>query len=360
MKRVFSVMVATGGALVLWGCPIYSNDHRVCTTDGSCYSCANDYYSSDCTSWTCYTNADCPANEACYSDGVCRATGGTTGGGGTNGSNTCRGPADCPAGETCGADDNCHSQDCSTVGCPSAYVCKLAGGTPQCVAVGTSSDGGGGGGTGPKTQCSADSDCSATTAGAKCLDGTCVAPADQCTDGTQCTNGGQCVQGACTPKCDANTPCPTGFGCDLSKGVCTQNPTPCSTSNNCAQAQACVEQHCVDPCGAGNTCSAGLICVGGGCIPDQKPQFVCNVEGTQDMCSAGSICLRHNCYIACDQDGGADACKTADQFNVCKQVTDNGNTFSVCGSSSNLGSDCDVSAGKNCASPLICIDGYCR
>lgn len=352
MKRLFSVVVVSAGALLLWGCPIYSDNHRVCMNDGTCYSCANDYYSSDCSSWTCYSNADCPSNESCYSDGVCRVTGTTQPTTGT----ACKSPADCGVGETCGADQVCHTADCSMVGCPSAYVCKLSGGTPTCVSVGGQTDGGP---TGPKPQCSRDADCSAN-AGSKCLDGTCVLPADQCTDGTQCPGTSQCVQGACTPSCNASTPCPTGYACDLAKGVCTGNTNPCSTAENCSAGQACVEQHCVAPCGAGNTCPTGLVCVAGGCIPDQKPQFVCNVEGTQDACNAGSICLRHNCYIACDQDGGADTCKTADHFNVCKQVTSNGNTYSVCGSSSNLGSDCDVSAQKLCANPLICIDGYCR
>ena len=57
---------------------------------------------------------------------------------------------------------------------------------------------------------------------------------------------------------------------------------------------------------------------------------------------------------------GADACKSADKFNVCKSVTTSSGAHSVCGSDTNLGTDCDPTQGKNCASPLICIDGFCR
>jgi hypothetical protein len=123
----------------------------------------------------------------------------------------------------------------------------------------------------------------------------------------------------------------------------------------------CVEQHCVAPCGSNNACGTGLVCVAGGCIPDQKPQFVCATEGKQYACASGSLCLHHNCYIACDSSSDAGAqCKNADQFNLCKSVTTASGTYSVCGSASNLGSDCDPTVGKNCSGGLICIDGFCR
>lgn len=111
---------------------------------------------------------------------------------------------------------------------------------------------------------------------------------------------------------------------------------------------------------ATTACAAGLLCIDGGCVPDEKPVFVCATDGVKDACQQGSICLRHSCYIGCDADAGADACKSADNFNVCKEVTTSSGAHSVCGSSTNLGTDCDPTLGKNCASPLICIDGYCR
>jgi hypothetical protein len=214
--------------------------------------------------------------------------------------------------------------------------------------------------------CQSDAECVAKDgAGAKCIDGQCVKPADQCTDGTQCPPGDQCVQGVCTPSCDGTHPCPPGYSCDTMKGVCTGNPSPCGTGMACSSPEVCVEGHCVNPCGPGNACPSGLVCVNGGCIPDQKPVFICAVDGqpgdgTMGKCATGSICLHHACYIACDYDAGMTACKQTDRFNICKLVTTSSGTYSVCGSSSNLGSECDPTQGKNCTSPAICIDGYCR
>jgi len=86
----------------------------------------------------------------------------------------------------------------------------------------------------------------------------------------------------------------------------------------------------------------------------------CTADGAQDKCQTGSLCLRHSCYITCDSDAGADACKNADKFNVCKSVTTSNGSYSVCGSNANLGSECDPTQNKACASPLVCIDGYCK
>ena len=137
-----------------------------------------------------------------------------------------------------------------------------------------------------------------------------------------------------------------------------------------------MEEHCVTPCGSdadsgdAAACSSGLVCVDGGCTPKETPLFVCSVEGqlgtssgdggTTDSCAAGSVCIHHNCYIACNADAGDDDCKTSDSFNVCKSIASGANTFSVCGSSTNLGSECDPTAGKACASPKVCIDGFCK
>jgi hypothetical protein len=144
---------------------------------------------------------------------------------------------------------------------------------------------------------------------------------------------------------------------------------PCNQGDagaTCAGSLTCVQQHCVDPCGDGGTCSNGLVCVDGGCIPNQKPQFTCNTDGQPGDglagdCATGSICLHHSCYIACNPEAGASACQTADQFNICKQVTTSTGTYSVCGSNSNLGNQCDPTQGINCpSSSSVCIDGYCR
>jgi hypothetical protein len=355
MKRAVSFTLFGLSAIVLGGCPIYPSDrdHRVCI-GGECYDCPESYYSDACHPWTCNSTSDCPAGHSCTSERRCKA--GTTPPGGENAA--CTKPSDCASGN-CGADNKCHAGDCSTTGCPSSFVCKLSGtdkGVPQCVPSGSAPDAGNGG---IASTCKKDADCP-TPAGSRCLTGRCVAPQDQCADATQCPAGGQCVQGACTPSCSTNKPCPTGYGCDLGKGVCTTNPTPCGTSGTCGGGKVCVQEHCVDTCGAGGTCSTGLKCVDSGCTPDQQPVFTCGADGVQDTCQQGSICLRHSCYIGCSASGAADQCKNADTFNQCKAVTTGSGTFNVCGSTGNLGTDCDPTQGKNCTSPAVCIDGYCK
>jgi hypothetical protein len=350
MKHVFSFVLLGLGAAALGGCPIYSDDdrsHRVCV-GSDCYSCPDPYVSNQCYGFSCYADNECPAGYACGSNHRCHLTDGLPPPPPTG--TTCTKPSDCPAGSTCGADNYCHTGDCSSSGCPSNFVCKVTNGAATCEPVGN---------TGNTPACKADSDC-ATPAGSKCLSGTCVAPSDQCADATQCAAGSQCVQGACTPSCSATKPCPTGYACDDAKGVCTGTTGACTNSSQCTGGNVCVEEHCVAPCGAGATCPAGLVCVGGGCTPDEKPVFTCITDGAQDNCQSGSLCLRHSCYISCDADAGPDACKSADQFNVCKSVTTSSGPHSVCGSDTNLGTDCDPTQGKNCASPLVCIDGFCR
>ncbi len=356
MKRLFAVGLVGLGTAVLFGCPIYPSerDHRVCL-GGDCFDCPDSYYSGACTAWSCNSGGDCPSGYTCTAENRCKLSNGTTTPPPADGA--CTKPADCASG-SCGADNKCHAGDCSTTGCPTSFVCALpkgSNGVPACVPIG-----GGGTGGGTTSTCKSDKECPDPT-GSRCLTGQCVAPPDQCADATQCAGDAQCVQGACTPSCSATKTCPTGYACDVAKGVCTgQNPTTCTSSSQCAGGKACVQEHCVDPCGTNGTCGAGLTCVDGGCTPEQRPVFVCATDGAQDSCQAGSICLRHSCYIACQSDAGASACKNADQFNQCKAVTTASGSHEVCGSTSNLGTECDPTQNKNCASPAICIDGYCK
>ncbi len=352
MKRALSIGILGAFAAVLAGCPIFPdarNNTRVCDGE-ACYLCPDLSLDDRCVDWQCSSASQCPSGYRCDSNSRC-VSGSTPPA--VSGA-SCGSPADCRTGEVCGSDSRCHVGDCAEWGCPSSQVCRLSNGVAQCSSPTT-----------PKTDagvgpgCYKDADCAAT-AGAKCLSGTCTAPVDQCSDATQCAGGNQCVQGVCTPSCSASKPCPSGFGCDLGKGVCTQNPTPCTEGGNqCSSGATCVQERCVAPCGTGNTCPSGLICIDGGCIPDQRPVFTCAREGERDACAAGSICLRHSCYIACDSDA-ASACRASDKFNVCKQVTTPTGKYSVCGSDSNLGTECDPAQGKSCNSPLLCIDGFCR
>jgi hypothetical protein len=358
MKRAVSFVLFGLGSAALFGCPIYpaDRDHRLCIDD-DCYACPDPYYSSACTPLSCDGDRDCPSDHTCTSDHRCVYTSGAPAGSSSGGVTGCAHPAQCPPETTCGADNQCHRGDCSTTGCPSGYVCRLdsgSGGKPACMPIGA--DGGGG----SSSTCRSDKDCPSPT-GSRCLTGSCVAPQDQCADATQCPGkNAQCVDGACTPSCNANTPCPTGYSCDAAKGVCTGNATPCTSGAQCAAGKTCVQEHCVEPCGAGGTCGAGLKCVDGGCTPDQRPVFTCAIDGAQDSCQPGSICLRHSCYIGCSADAGEGACKSADNFNQCKPVTTSSGTYDVCGSTSNLGTECDPTQNKACTSGLICIDGYCK
>jgi hypothetical protein len=343
MKRILTLALCILGAVALFGCPVYSDnrDQRICTADGTCWDCPSGSLDSNCVPWQCNVDNDCPLGDFC-SQHACV-------------------PGNTPPGG-----------NCPDVPCPSGFICKLSNGTPMCVAQGDagSNDGGTNDAVAdappdthpPFTGCQSDADCASLGAGEKCLDGVCTAPANQCSDGTQCQSGESCVGGVCTPSCTTNANCPSGYSCDTTKGVCTGNPTPCNEpdAGACPSGTTCVDQHCVPPCGDAGACPAGEVCVDYGCIPDQKPQFVCNMEGVQDMCAVGSICLHHNCYIGCNMEAGATACQTADRFNVCKAVTTSTGTYDVCGSSSNLGNQCDPTQGQNCAPPSICIDGYCK
>ncbi len=277
--------------------------------------------------------------------------------GGDGGSTTtCNSNAECPSGSTC-VDGACEVGDCTVTGCSTGSTCKLQNGTASCVA---NSDGGGGdSGPGPYSGCFADTECSSLGSGAKCLNAQCTSAVDECADETQCGANEKCAQGVCTASCSASVACPTGYGCDTTNGICSQNPTACTVPGGaCGSNGICVEGHCDAKCGTGNTCATGLVCVNGGCMPNERASFICTTEGVQDVCASGSICLRHNCYISCA--GNVDACKTADEFNVCKSVTLTSGTYQVCGSSTNLGSDCDPTIGKNCPASGVCIDGYCH
>ena len=266
----------------------------------------------------------------------------------------CVRPDDCATGSTCATDGHCYTSTCADVGCPTGYSCALTGGAVQCTKDIAKPDAGPGG-------CTSDPQCASVATGAKCLNGTCVAPTEQCSDATQCNGNAACVDGVCTPKCVDNTNCPTGYSCDTAKGICSGNPNPCGSGGTaCAGTNVCVDAHCVAPCDADNKCGTNLICVQGGCVPDEKPSFVCNTEGVQDACAKGSVCLHHNCYIGCSTDAdGSTSCANADRFNLCKNVSTSTGSVNVCGSSTNLGSECDPTQSKNCASG-VCIDGFCR
>jgi len=424
MNRVLFGIAIVGGAFLLGGCPIYPStdssaggggyygEFRVCNSSG-CFSCPSDTYSPACVAWSCATNADCADGYDCvYPDGASPESGtclpqNGEGGGEAGGTSACSKPSDCASGLTCGQDGACHTGDCGgSVGCPSGYVCRLAGGQAACVATtGAPADAGaaqdaappeneeGGLATGSDAAqpppagsdasssppadaapvstadasrgapCNADSACAG--AGARCVDGFCTARAGLCSDTTQCTVRGEaCVDGLCEPHCNAASPCPTGYSCDLTRGVCNVNPGACTTTANCLGGTVCVEQHCVPPCSAddaGTACADGQVCVNGGCIPDQAATFGCTNDGENgqlaNLCGPTSICLHHDCYTAC---GGETGACTDPSAATCKSVTIETGTYEVCGLATNLGSECDPAQGKACTEGLVCVDGYCK
>jgi len=221
--------------------------------------------------------------------------------------------------------------------------------------------------------CNADNQCGG--GGARCIDGACTPEAALCSDATQCGSGESCVDGVCTPKCATDQPCPIGLGCDLSLGVCSLNESVCASTADCQGGTVCVEQFCVAPCdlAEGPLCPDQELCVNGGCLPDQAASFACTNDGytglAANACSSGSICLHHDCYVECEIDGGAPCAAPACGIDggapcatpsVCKALTTQQGTFTVCGPASALGSQCDPAVGATCDAGADCVDGYCR
>jgi hypothetical protein len=374
------------GAVMLFGCPVYSGNQTELSCDSQGQCC--DENSGNCYTIQCDYNTQCPYGASC-NDGVCSAA------------YDAGGYYD--AGDYDSGDDS--ATGCPDEPCQEGYTCTLSNGIAQCLPTEDSGSFDAGtdatiGDTGtpdvvtppsdagtdapivpPFTGCTSDSVCVVDSgAGATCLNGQCVAATNECSDSTQCPSIGatqeECVAGVCTPSCAGGVACPSGYSCQQigSTSVCTGNPTPCGAADGgaaCTSGTTCVDEHCVPDCTAGTgdsgpSCgTSGLVCVDNGCIPSQKPTFVCaGADGTQSTCDPGSTCLHHNCYISCvPGDAGADAgnsCRTAGNFNTCEPVTTStGGPFYVCGSSSNLGTECDPTRGIACSDSRICIDGTC-
>jgi hypothetical protein len=369
MPRLASLAVLGFLAGAIGGCPIYTDDD-----DGYCDygDCHRDYYCSapsdcpsdevcgidnechigDCSSWACADGYRC--EQMGSNDYECVIDVSTTGGGGEGGSGGsgggdvvyCGNPDDCAADETCGTDGACQAGDCTAIDCIFGFTCDQEANPPACIRENPAG-------------CGADADCSSLGADHKCLSGVCTPPADQCFDQTQCPNGDVCAEGKCVPSCAGGASCPSAYMCDAVE-TCTVPTTSCNITNDCGggPAYVCVDGACV-PRAFNGDCLPGEVWVDNGCIPDQSPIFVCQTEGVQDACAAGSICLHHSCYINCAAPNET-ACVALPEFDQCKAVTTPTGTFSVCGSDQNLGGECDPTAGIDCMPGLVCIDGFCK
>lgn len=346
------VPVVFAFASTLGGCPIYAADS--CSADPNC---TPSYDASPPPPIDSGTDDGAGCGAGCSAGYVCTSL--------SDGRFGCA-PYDCRAsekactgGQTCTQNDRgvytCGTAgpvDCTTTGCITGYACTDASGKKQC----TSTD---------PNACVTDADCPAKTgAGSLCLGGVCKAPKDLCSDSTQCKSGETCADGRCEPKC-AST-CATGYSCDSKTGLCVAGGGVCDATKPCGSGTTCVNGRCVAPCATDGSCGSGLVCVAGGCVVDDRPNFFCDkagtADGTQDACASGSLCLHHNCYIACTGPSDTTTCAKADTFNVCKEVTTSSGAHDVCGSSTNLGSECDPTSTppKTCAVGKVCIDGFCK
>ena len=116
---------------------------------------------------------------------------------------------------------------------------------------------------------------------------------------------------------------------------------------------------CVPRCGAGRSCEGDGICVDNGCVPRATIEVACDVEGGDEGCEPGEICLRHACYRSCEAPN-VDACEAEPSFDACKAVTTASGSYEVCADDGSLGTDCDVAMGRGCEAGEVCVDGSCR
>lgn len=367
MRRLASLAVLGFVAFTFGGCPIFSeNDGDYCPDDrcydeGYCaapYDCPsdevcgsdNECHVGQCNTWECPSGFECVVTGfhtfECVEESSGTGAGGSGGeGGGPADVVWCGNPDDCASGETCGTDGTCQPGNCSDVECIFGFACDETQDPPACIHANPAG-------------CAADADCGALGAGYACVSGECTAPADQCFDQTQCPSGDVCANGKCTPSCAGGDVCPAAYSCDA-VDTCTVPTNACQITNDCIGAvEVCVDGACV-PRSFEGVCLLDEVWVENGCIPDQSPLFICDVEGQQDACAVGSLCLHHSCYISCAAPNET-VCTSLPEFDECKLVTTLTGEYEVCGSATNLGSECDPTAGLACGPGLVCIDGFCK
>ncbi len=380
--------VALFGSLTfgLAGCPIWDDNHGNCYDTGCC-----DYYD-DCYFDSCGSPADCYAGEVCGLDNVCHygscydygcaagyvcdakyecipdngsggsgaggsnvggsggfgGSGGAGGAGGEGGGTDvvwCANPHDCQAGEYCAPNGTCTPGDCSSDGCIFGFYCDTFGETPLCYPEDPGS-------------CGRDAECGGN--GNLCVSGFCTPPEDLCFDQTQCAAGDVCADGKCVPSCANAASCPSSFTCTQTVELCTTPATTCTITNDCGGPDSvCVDGACVPRAIDGICNDPNDVWVRNGCIPNQSATFVCTVDGSQDVCATGSLCLHHSCYISCETPNET-ACNGLPELDQCKSVTTTSGPHSVCGTADNLGDECDPTSGVTCDPGLICVDGYCK
>ena len=242
----------------------------------------------------------------------------------------CGAPNDCAPTETCAADGMCHDGDCTVHSCINQFQCAA---TPQGLACVHGASG----------ACSVDTQCRTTE---RCIDGACSPLADLCVDRTQCASGELCVAGRCVTSCSSDPECAPGFACRLALGVCDAPLRACAITSDCADPNSvCVAGACVPRCHALGACGQGTgVCVDNGCVPSVKAERQCD---TDTSCGEGRVCVRHHCYVSCESPSDA-ACANLPASPICKAITVGGASRRICGTTQNLGSECDPTEGKGC------------
>ena len=167
------------------------------------------------------------------------------------------------------------------------------------------------------------------------------------------------------PPCGGAAPaCPRlDTGCDFNRGVCSVNPSACSSNAGCQGGAVCVEARCVAPCApadAGSQCATGQVCVNGGCIPDQQARFTCQNDGNRGRSPTRATRAASASTATVTRLAMPTAAACAVPGESCKSVTIAKGTYAVCGTATDLGSECNPAVGLYCVSPKECIDGYCR
>jgi hypothetical protein len=309
--RIFAAVLVLGLPVTFasQGCGSGSSEYR-CDETG-CFEC--DGYGCDevlpPTPTPCSKPGDpvCPPGESCTDRGCLPP---------------CKGDADCRRGEVCRGE-----------------VCSTPKGTAPVVRT-----------------CTVASECGD---GFACIDGKCVTSPPctgascTCKYSSDCGLGRICVDGACAKSCDATTPCPDGFSCDV-RGTCVAGAPTCGPTKDCAASEKCFDGHCTASCGVDADCKGkdgardpSLRCVGGACAPNTALVLAC---GAASECATAQKCVDGFCRYQCATD---DECRARDaRIGACSL------SEGFCRPPGDLLATCTKKA--DCTGDKSCVDGSCR
>jgi len=144
----------------------------------------------------------------------------------------------------------------------------------------------------PKEGCGVGKWCTTVHQAAKAF-ATCrllCAPGDSCGSGQVCrpfTWHG--AAGVCVLRCENNTQCPEGFGCDVASGQCRCSSDAMCKASTTNALLACDDGQCRVQCGGDNQCACGSTCSGGVCKPGCHSDKDCCGGGTckNGTCASG-------------------------------------------------------------------------